>query len=110
VLRSSGEVGVGRLRAHVAVVALVLAVVTAAVASVDHHRKTVALYRLQESEWFCAHQGLRCDDAGSAGLEERWEVREGIYLGVAGTAGAVFAIAAVALWRTRDRDGVGSGI
>ena len=103
VLRGSGEVGVGQLRAVLAVVALGVAIVTAAVASVDHHRKTVDIHRLQENEWFCAHQGLRCDDVGSVVVEERWEVREGIYLGVAGTAGAVFVIAAAAMWRTRYR-------
>ena len=83
--------------------AFALVLVTAAVASVDHRRKGARSNHLQENEWYCAHKRRRCAEVGSAGVEERWKTRERIYLGVAGPAGIVFAIAAAALWRGRDR-------
>ena len=83
--------------------ALELGLVTAAVASVDHRRKDARSNHLEEDEWYCAHIRLRCADVGSARVEERWQTRERIYLGVAGPAGIVFVMAASALWRGRDR-------
>jgi hypothetical protein len=81
--------------------ALVFVLVTGVVASVDHRRKAVQLARGHENEWFCAHKGLRCDQAGSAGIEERWEMREGIYYGLVGAAGLVFVLSGAAWWRRR---------
>jgi hypothetical protein len=81
------------------VVAGVLAGSTSAVAWLDHRHKGRVMNRLQANEWYCAHRSTRCGEAGSARVEEWWETRERVYVGVVGAATVAFAVAGVALVR-----------
>ena len=54
------------------------------VAIADHRSKAEQRRRASVANWFCAHRGIRCDEAKSEAIEDRWEVRERFYEAAAG--------------------------
>jgi len=67
------------LRAHhwrgLTLVVAALALI-AVVAELDHSHKRAMGNAAQESEWYCAHRGERCDGPASNRIQHRWEQRE----------------------------------
>ena len=78
-----------------------IAVVTA-IGVVDHTRKTHALARASVSEWYCAHQGRQCDERKSDDIEDAWNARERVYIGMDVGFFVIAVAAAIAVNRRRE--------
>jgi hypothetical protein len=66
--------------ARLAVLAAVLAVAVALIATIDHRHKRDVEFAAQEAAWFCAHgRPSSCGDFDEAAYEQRWEDRELAY-------------------------------
>ena len=55
----------------------IVAVTTVAV--IDHTQKTHDMNRAGVSQWYCAHQGTRCDERKTIDIEDDWNARERVY-------------------------------
>ena len=74
------------------VVALAAALVFIAIvvaAFVDHAHKHHERAAARRDAWFCAHRGTHCDGADPIAIEDAWNRRERVYIGVAIVALAV---------------------
>jgi hypothetical protein len=66
-------------RHAVALACLLVALVIAVSATVDHHVKQARAYSAEKAEWYCGHVGTQCGGPSSGRIESRWNDREWVY-------------------------------
>jgi len=61
------------------VLASIAIVAVTTVAVVDHTQKTHDMNRASVAQWYCGHQGKRCDERKTIDIEDDWNARERVY-------------------------------
>jgi hypothetical protein len=95
---------------RLALAAVLAAVATASVATVDHRHKGAVENAAQEDAWYCAHgRPPFCRDFDEVAYEQRWENRELVYrVAFFAFSASALALIGTALWsrtlRVRGRE------